>query len=51
MNNKRGLLFWASQVAQWQRINLPKEINLNEFQVHADWDILSIKYLVFMFAC
>ena len=26
-----------------------KEINLNEFQVHVNWEIFSIKYLILMF--
>ena len=27
-----------------------REINLNEFQVHVNWEIFNIKYLVLMFA-
>ena len=26
-----------------------REINLNEFQVHVNWEIFSIKYLILMF--
>ena len=26
-----------------------REINLNEFQVHVNWEIFSIKYLLLMF--
>ena len=28
-----------------------REINLNEFQIHINWEIFSIKYLVLMFVC
>ena len=28
-----------------------KRINLNEFQVHLNWEIFNIKYLVLVFVC
>ena len=28
-----------------------REINLNEFQVHVNWEIFSIKYPILMFVC
>ena len=28
-----------------------REIKLNEFQVHMNWEIFSIKYLILMFVC
>ena len=29
--------------------SIRREINLNEFQVHVNWEIFNIKYLVLMF--
>ena len=28
-----------------------REINLNEYQIHMNWEIFDIKYLVLMFVC
>ena len=30
--------------------SIRRDINLNEFQVHVNWEIFNIKYLVLMFA-
>ena len=30
---------------------ITREINLNEFQVHMNWEIFNIKYLVLMLVC
>ena len=34
-----------------QTILNTREINLNEFQVQVNWEIVSIKYLILIFVC
>ena len=34
-----------------QTILNTRKINLNKFQIHVNWEIFNIKYLVLMFVC
>ena len=36
---------------QIKQLEIQENIDLNEFQIHVNWEIVNIKYLVFMFVC
>ena len=39
------------QVLINQTIPSTRKINLNKFQIHVNWEMFNIKYLVLMFVC
>ena len=36
---------------QIKQLEIQENIDLNEFQIHMNWEIVNIKYLVLMFVC
>ena len=39
------------KLLQIKQLEIQENIDLNEFQIHVNWEIVNIKYLVFMFVC
>ena len=35
---------------QIKQLEIQENVDLNEFQIHVNWEIVNIKYLVFFFA-
>ena len=42
-----GLKKWKP--LQIRQLYIQEKIDLNEFQIHVNWEIVNIKYLVFLF--
>ena len=36
---------------QIKQLEIQENVDLNEFQIHVNWEIVNIKYLVFFFFC